>query len=92
MGIEKIGVIGGGTMGSGIAEVCAKSGFDTIVVEVDAALAEAAQGRLEASTAKAVSREKMTDDDRSALLGRLSFTTTFDELADRDLVIEAVVE
>ena len=92
MAIEKVGVVGGGTKGSGIAEVCAKQGFDTIVVEADAAFAEAAQSRLEASTSKAVSREKMTEDERGALLGRLSFTTTYEDLHDRDLVIEAVIE
>lgn len=92
MAIEKVAVIGGGTMGSGIAEVAARSGCDTIVVEVDAAFAEIAQERLESSTAKAVSRGKLSDEDRSAMLGRLRFSTSFDELADRDLVIEAVIE
>ncbi|MEE3073837.1 MAG: 3-hydroxybutyryl-CoA dehydrogenase [Actinomycetota bacterium] len=92
MTIKKVAVIGGGTMGSGIAEVAAKSGCDTIVVEIDASLAEQAQKKLEVSTEKAVSREKMTDEDRSGLLSRISFTTSFDELTDRDLVIEAVVE
>ena len=79
-------------MGSGIAEVAAKSGCDTIVVEIDASLAEQAQKKLEVSTEKAVSRGKMTEEDRSGLLNRILFTTSFDELADRDLVIEAVVE
>lgn len=92
MAIEKLGVIGGGTMGSGIAEVAAKSGCDTVVVEIDAGLAEAAQERLEKSTAKAVAREKLSEEDRAGLLGRLKFTTSYDELADRDLVIEAVIE
>lgn len=92
MAIEKVAVIGGGTMGSGIAEVAARSGCDTIVVEVDAAFAEVAQQRLESSTAKAVSRGKLAEEDRAAMLGRLRFSTSFDELADRDLVIEAVIE
>ncbi|MEE2683349.1 MAG: 3-hydroxybutyryl-CoA dehydrogenase, partial [Actinomycetota bacterium] len=92
MTIEKIAVVGGGTMGSGIAEVAAKSGCDTIVLEVDAALAELAQKKLETSTEKAVAREKMSEEDRDNLLSRLSFTTSFEELEDRDLVIEAVIE
>ncbi len=92
MTIEKIAVVGGGTMGSGIAEVAAKSGCDTIVLEVDAALAELAQKKLETSTEKAVTREKMSEEDRDNLLSRLSFTTSFEELEDRDLVIEAVIE
>ena len=92
MTIEKVAVIGGGTMGSGIAEVAAKSGCNTIVVEIDASLAEQAQNKLETSTEKAVSRGKLTEEDRAGLLDRISFTTSFDDLADRDLVIEAVVE
>ncbi|MGI9622829.1 MAG: 3-hydroxyacyl-CoA dehydrogenase NAD-binding domain-containing protein, partial [Acidimicrobiales bacterium] len=90
--MQKIGVIGGGTMGSGIAEVAAKNGVETVVVEVDAALAEAAQSRLEKSANKAVERSKMSEDDRDSLLGNLSFTTKYDELAEADLVIEAVIE
>jgi 3-hydroxybutyryl-CoA dehydrogenase len=92
MSISKVGVVGGGTMGAGIAEVAAKSGCDTIVVEIDASLAEIAQQKLEKSTEKAVAREKMTESDRESLLSKLSFTTSYEELADRDLVIEAVIE
>lgn len=92
MSISKVGVVGGGTMGAGIAEVSAKSGCDTIVVEIDASLAEIAQQKLEKSTEKAVAREKMTESDRESLLSKLSFTTSYEELADRDLVIEAVIE
>ncbi len=90
--MQKIGVIGGGTMGSGIAEVAAKNGVDTVVVEVDPATAEAAQSRLEKSAARAVERNKMTQEECDALLGKLAFTTTFEDLADADLVVEAVVE
>jgi len=92
MSIEKVAVVGGGTMGSGIAEVAAKAGCDTIVVEIDAGLAELAQNKLEASTEKAVTRGKMSEEDRDGLLSRLSFTTSFQDLEDRDLVIEAVIE
>ena len=92
MSISKVGVVGGGTMGSGIAEVSAKSGCDTIVVEIDAGLAEQAQQKLEKSTEKAVAREKMTEKDREDLLSKLSFTTEYAELEDRDLVIEAVIK
>jgi 3-hydroxybutyryl-CoA dehydrogenase len=90
--MDKVGVIGAGTMGSGIAEVSAKNGMTTVVVEIDAALAEAAQERVAKSAARAVDRQKMTEAERDALLGNLSFTTSYDELADTDLVIEAVVE
>lgn len=90
--MQKMGVIGGGTMGSGIAEVGARNGIETVVVEIDAALAEAAQGRLEKSANKAVERNKMSQEDCDSLLRNLSFTTSYDELADADLVIEAVIE
>lgn len=92
MGIEKVGVIGGGTMGSGIAEVCAKNGVETVVVEIDAQLAEVAQKRIADSATRAVDRGKMSEEDRDGMLGRLGFSTVYDELGDADLVIEAVVE
>ncbi|KIE49053.1 MAG: 3-hydroxybutyryl-CoA dehydrogenase [Acidimicrobiaceae bacterium] len=92
MSIKNVAVIGGGTMGSGIAEVAAKAGCNTIVLEIDAGLAEIAQNKLETSTQKAVARDKMTEEERDGLLSRLSFTTSFSDLEDRDLIIEAVVE
>lgn len=92
MKITKVAVIGGGTMGSGIAEVCAKSGVDTVVVEADAAAAEAAQRRIDGSMDKAVARERLSAEDREAAGGLLSYATSVDSLDDRDLVIEAIVE
>ena len=92
MEINKIAVIGGGTMGSGIAEVCAKSGLDTIVMEADAAAAEAAQGRIIGSMDKAVARERLSADERDTAAELLNFTTELDQLSDRDLVIEAIIE
>ena len=92
MEINKVAVIGGGTMGSGIAEICAKAGLDTVVVEADAAAAEAAQQRTWASMEKAVSRERLSVEDRDAAESQLSYATGLDGLGDRDLVIEAIVE
>ncbi len=92
MAITKMAVIGGGTMGSGIAEVGARNGIETVVVEIDAGLAEAAQQRLVSSAAKAVERGKMTEQDQANLLGNMSFTTDYTALADADLVVEAVIE
>lgn len=89
---EKVGVVGGGIMGSGIAEVAAKAGFDVLVREVDERAAEAAHTRLSASLAKALRAGKTTQGEHDATLERLSFTTDIGELADRDIVIEAVVE
>ena len=90
--IERVGVVGCGQMGAGIAEVCARAGLDTVVREIDAAAAERGRNRLFSSFEKAVSRGKMTEDDRDSTIARLSFTTDLDEMADRQLVVEAVVE
>ena len=90
--IERVGVVGCGQMGSGIAEVCARAGLDTIVQEVDAAAAERGRQRLLASFDKAVARSKMSEEQRDATIARLTFTTDLADFADRQLVVEAVVE
>lgn len=88
--MERVGVVGCGLMGAGIAEVAARAGSDVIVVEADAARAAAGRGRLEASLARAEARGKI--DDAAAVLARLQVITDLDALSDRDLVVEAVVE
>jgi 3-hydroxybutyryl-CoA dehydrogenase len=90
--IQRVGVVGAGQMGSGIAEVCAKAGLDVRVAETTGEALELGRGRLSGSLAKAAERGKITEAERDAALGRLSFTTDLAEFADRDLVIEAVVE
>ncbi|RLE24885.1 MAG: 3-hydroxybutyryl-CoA dehydrogenase [Actinobacteria bacterium] len=90
--IERVGVVGCGQMGSGIAEVCARAGIDTVVREVDAAAAEKGRSRLLASFDKAIARNKMTEDERDATIANLSFTTDLGDMGDRQLVIEAAVE
>jgi 3-hydroxybutyryl-CoA dehydrogenase len=90
--IERIGVVGCGLMGSGIAEVCARAGIDVMVREVDEAAAEAGRARLVTSLDRGLSAGKMTEDERDAALARLAFTTDLGDLADRQLVVEAVVE
>jgi 3-hydroxybutyryl-CoA dehydrogenase len=90
--IERVGVVGCGQMGAGIAEVCARAGLDTVVHEIDASAAERGRTRLFASFDKAVARGKMTEAERESTVGHLTFCTDLDEMADRDLVIEAVVE
>ena len=92
MDLQRVGVVGAGLMGSGVAEVCARAGLDVAVVEVTAALAAAGGKRVAASLDRAVAKAKLSAADRDAALGRLSFGTDFDALADRDLVVEAVVE
>jgi 3-hydroxybutyryl-CoA dehydrogenase len=85
-------VIGGGLMGSGIAEVCAAAGFSVVVREVDEAAAAAARSRVEESLGRAVTRTKVSQQAAQEALDRIEFTTHLHELADVDLVIEAVPE
>ena len=90
--ISRVGVVGCGLMGSGIAEVCARAGLDVVVREIDAAAAEAGQRRLTTSLDRGTRSGKLTEEQREAALARLSFTTDLADLADRQLVVEAVVE
>ena len=89
---KRIGVVGSGLMGSGIAEVCARAGLDVVVREINAAAAEAGQQRLTKSLDRGVSSNKLTEAVRDSALANITFTTDIDELADRQLVVEAVVE
>lgn len=87
-----VGVIGLGTMGAGIAEVFARNGYSVIGVEVSDAAVQRGREHLEHSTGRAVKREKMTQEAADELLGRITLTTEMQDLADADLVVEAVVE
>jgi 3-hydroxybutyryl-CoA dehydrogenase len=91
-GIEQVGVIGGGLMGSGIAEVAARAGLDVIVIEISRDAAKAASERVEGSLRKAESRGKIETAELDAVLGRIRFETDLQALADRDLVVEAASE
>ncbi|WP_333761287.1 3-hydroxybutyryl-CoA dehydrogenase [Streptomyces sp. IBSBF 2390] len=90
--IRRVGVVGGGQMGAGIAEVCTRAGLDTVVCEVDAVAARAARDRLAASLDRAVQRGKLEAAAAQDAFSRLVFTGDLEDLADRQLVIEAVVE
>ncbi|MEY7974678.1 3-hydroxybutyryl-CoA dehydrogenase [Saccharomonospora xinjiangensis] len=90
--ITRVGVIGAGLMGSGIAEVTARAGLDVVVVEANAAAAEAGRSRIEKSLGKGVDKGKLSAEERDAALARLTFSTELDACADRQLVIEAVAE
>jgi 3-hydroxybutyryl-CoA dehydrogenase len=92
MSIEKVGIVGGGQMGGGIAEVCAKAGIDVIVVEMTDELADTSKAAIERSLGKALERGKIDEAGRDDALGNLSFATDLTSLVDRDFVIEAVVE
>ncbi|WP_199440145.1 3-hydroxybutyryl-CoA dehydrogenase [Umezawaea beigongshangensis] len=90
--IRRVGVVGSGLMGSGIAEVCARAGLDVLVAEVDAGATQAAKDRIAASLGRGVRSGKLTEADRDGALERLRFTTDLGDFADRNLVVEAVAE
>jgi len=90
--ITKVGVLGGGLMRSGIAQVSAAAGFPTIVREVSDVLSTKSRQSIEKSLAKGIERGKVSEAERDKTLGNLRFVTDLKELADSDLFIEAVVE
>ncbi len=89
---ERVGVVGCGLMGSGIAEVAARAGCEVAVVEVSPEAAEAGRSRVVRSLDRALGAGKLDEADRAAALARLVVTTEREALADRQLVVEAVVE
>jgi 3-hydroxybutyryl-CoA dehydrogenase len=92
MTIERVGVVGCGLMGSGIAEVCARAGLDVLIREVTPEAAENGRQRLVKSLDRGLAAGKLTEEERDAAFARLSFTTDLSDFADRELVVEAVVE
>jgi 3-hydroxybutyryl-CoA dehydrogenase len=90
--ISRVGVIGGGLMGSGIAQVSAAAGFPTIVREVSTELCTKSKQSIEKTLSKGIERGKVTEAERDTTLKNLRFATDLKELADSDLFIEAVVE
>lgn len=90
--IERVGVVGAGQMGSGIAEVAAKAGANVVVYEPSEELVEAGRKRIAGSLERAASKGKLSEADRDATLARLTYTTDLSDLADRQLVIEAIIE
>lgn len=90
--ITRVGVVGLGTMGAGIAEVMARRGFEVTAVEMNDGAVEHGRESIEASTARAVARGKLDDAERSQVLARITFGTRLQDLADADLVIEAIPE
>ncbi|MCO1658175.1 3-hydroxyacyl-CoA dehydrogenase family protein [Pseudonocardia humida] len=89
---RKVGVVGLGTMGAGIVEVFARNGLQVVAVDVDSTAVERGRNHLETSTARAVERGKLTAEGAAELLGRITTSTSLQDMADADLVIEAVPE
>jgi len=92
MDIRKVGIVGCGLMGSGIAEITARAGYDVVVTEVTDDFLKKGLSRIESSTQKAVDKGKATAEDRAATLSRIKGSTNMDDLKDCQLVIEAVIE
>src|SRR6185436_640885 len=92
MAIKSVGVLGCGLMGAGIAQVCAASGYKTIVREVEDGALKKGLGRIEKFLAGGVEKGKVTPEEKDKTLGNLSGTTKLEDLASCDLVIEAIIE
>jgi 3-hydroxybutyryl-CoA dehydrogenase len=90
--VQKVGVIGLGTMGAGIAQVCVQAGFETVGREVSDELVEKARGRIDHYLGRGVEKGRLTAEEKEAALGRLQTTTDVADVAGCDLVIEAIVE
>ena len=90
--VKRIGVVGGGFMGSGIAESAARAGVAVAVYEPEAPPLERSRVSIERSVARAVQRGKLSDDEASALVARIAWSTDLDALAEAEVVVEAIVE
>ncbi|MER5361252.1 3-hydroxybutyryl-CoA dehydrogenase [Streptomyces sp. NPDC002785] len=90
--LHRVGVVGCGTMGAGIAEVCLRAGLDVWVAVSSPGRADRASARVLGALDRAVAKERMSVEEREEAAGRLRFTADFAELADRQLVVEAVAE
>src|SRR5207247_3807694 len=92
MTIQRVGVVGFGQMGSGIAQICAQAGLDTLVREVDQSLVDKGFQRVDGSLARLVKSGRATEDDAKAARGRLHGTTSLADFKRRDLIIEVLVQ
>jgi 3-hydroxybutyryl-CoA dehydrogenase len=90
--IERVGVVGCGLMGSGIAQVSAQAGYETVVREIDDEALDRGMSSIEKNLSRAVKKEKIDEDEKEAVLDRLTGTLELSDLGDCDIVIEAVVE
>lgn len=90
--ISKVGIVGGGLMGHGIAQVAATAGYDVVVRELDQKVIDSCMGKIETQLARAVERGKSTQEDADGIRGRLKTTVDYGELADCDLLLEAITE
>src|SRR5262245_53578143 len=92
MAIKKVGVVGGGLMGSGIAQTAAQSGYDVVMAEVNQELLDRGQQRVHGTWTMLTGKGRITEDQASEYRGRFRGTLNLEEFADCDLVIEAIIE
>jgi 3-hydroxybutyryl-CoA dehydrogenase len=92
MNVKRIGVVGAGTMGSGIAQVFAQAGFSVQIVDVEQAMLDRARAAIDKSFAKFVEKGSLAAADRDAAVGRIATSTSMDTLAGADYVVEAIFE
>jgi 3-hydroxybutyryl-CoA dehydrogenase len=92
MTIKTVGIVGAGTMGNGIAQVFAQSGFSVLLVDIAKPMLDRARASIEKSLARFVDKDKLSAADRDATLARLTTTTAIDRLTDADFIVEAIVE
>ena len=92
MEIKKVGVVGCGSMGAGIAQLCAQSGYQVVVSEINDELLKKGLASIDKVLARSVEKEKISQADKDAVMGRIKGTTSTKDFADCDLVIEAAIE
>jgi len=92
MRINKVGVLGCGLMGAGIAQVCAQAGFETIVREVDQKFIDKGFGAIQKNLARGVEKGRISEEDKEGTFDRLKGTLELEDLKDSDLIIEAIIE
>jgi 3-hydroxybutyryl-CoA dehydrogenase len=92
MEIKRVGVVGAGIMGAGIVQVCAQSGYQVMVSEINEELLQKGIGTVDHFLSRAVEKEKMTAQDKDAIMGRIKGTTDVGDFKDCDLVVEAIIE
>jgi len=90
--IKKFGVLGVGTMGNGIAQVAAQTGLDVIAVDIKQEFLDKAKATIEKNLGRMVAKEKITQEDADAAIGRITFTTDMNALKDREIIVEAATE
>ncbi|MEM2978909.1 MAG: 3-hydroxybutyryl-CoA dehydrogenase [Methanomassiliicoccales archaeon] len=90
--VKKIGIIGAGTMGSGIAQVAVQSGFEVLLNDVSDAFIQGGMAKIEKGLAKAVEKGKLTEADKSQIMSRVTGTTRLQDMTECDVVIEAILE